>query len=133
MEHQLCYTLSMLKSLLSFSDPNERIILIIMIAIGALALVALAIVLIKIFGKKRAKPLPIASKSEYFEALGGEDNYIDSSREGSRIIVHLKDYTKINKEKIKEAGVTGFIEKSDKLTLVVKDNAEEVYEKIFSA
>ena len=129
----LCYTFSMLKTLLSFDNENERAILIIIIAIAALVLVALAVLLIKIFGKKRPKSLPIASKSEYFEALGGEDNYIDSSRDGSRIVVHLKDYSKINKEKIKEAGVTGFIEKSDKLTLVVKENAEEVYEKIFSA
>ena len=123
----------MLKSLLSFDNENDRIILILIIAAAALVLIALAIFLVKILCKKRVKVLPIASKSEYFEALGGEDNYIDSSREGSRIIVHLKDYSKINKEKIKEAGVTGFIEKSDKLTLVVKDNAEEVYEKIFNA
>ena len=122
----------MLKSLLSFDNENDRIILIVIIAAAALVLIALAIFLVKILGKKRVKSLPIASKSEYFEALGGEDNYIDSSRDGSRIVVHLKDYSKINKEKIKEAGVTGFIEKSDKLTLVVKDNAEEVYEKIFS-
>ena len=104
-----------------------------LIGLGVIILGVLIFVLIKIFSKKPVKSLPIASKSEYFEALGGEDNYIDSTREGSRIIVHLKDYSKINKEKIKEAGVTGFIEKSDKLTLVVKDNAEEVYEKIFNA
>ena len=123
----------MLKTLLSFANEEDRVILIIIIAAAVLVLLALAIFLIKIFSKKRVKQLPIASKSEYFAALGGEDNYIDSSREGSRIIVHLKDYSKIDKEKIKEAGVTGFIEKSDKLTLVVKDNAEEVYEKIFNA
>ena len=112
--------------------PNPLLIGL-LIGLGVIILGVLIFVLIKIFSKKPVKSLPIASKSEYFEALGGEDNYIDSSREGSRIIVHLKDYSKINKEKIKEAGVTGFIEKSDKLTLVVKDNAEEVYEKIFSA
>ena len=121
----LCYTLAM-------PTPNP-ILSAALIALGVIILGVLIFLLIKIFGKKRVKSLPIASKSEYFEALGGEDNYIDSSREGSRIIVHLKDYSKINKEKIKEAGVTGFIEKSDKLTLVVKDNAEEVYEKIFNA
>ncbi|MBR3674891.1 MAG: hypothetical protein IKN69_01960 [Bacilli bacterium] len=112
--------------------PNP-ILIAVLIALGVIILGVLIFLLVKIFGKKRLKSLPIASKSEYFDALGGEDNYIDSSREGSRIIVHLKDYSKINKEKIKEAGVTGFIEKSDKLTLVVKDNAEEVYEKIFNA
>ena len=121
----LCYTLAM-------PTPNS-ILIAALIALGVIILGVLIFLLIKIFSKKRVKSLPIASKSEYFEALGGEDNYIDSSREGSRIIVHLKDYSKINKEKIKEAGVTGFIEKSDKLTLVVKDNAEEVYEKIFNA
>lgn len=121
----LCYTLRM--------QNMEPLIIALLIGLGVIILGVLIFVLIKIFSKKRVKSLPIASKSEYFEALGGEDNYIDSSREGSRIIVHLKDYSKINKEKIKEAGVTGFIEKSDKLTLVVKDNAEEVYEKIFNA
>ena len=121
----LCYTLAM-------PTPNPLLIGL-LIGLGVIILGVLIFVLIKIFRKKPVKSLPIASKSEYFEALGGEDNYIDSSREGSRIIVHLKDYSKINKEKIKEAGVTGFIEKSDKLTLVVKDNAKEVYEKIFNA
>lgn len=112
----------------------DPLIIGIIIAVGVVIVLGVLIsVLVKNLSKKRVKELPIASKSEYFEALGGKDNYIDSSREGSRIIVHLKDYSKINKEKIKEAGVTGFIEKSDKLTLVVKDNAEEVYEKIFNA
>ena len=121
----LCYTLPM--------HTLNPLLIGLLIGLGVIILGVLIFVLIKIFSKKRVKPLPIASKSEYFEALGGEDNYIDSSREGSRIIVHLKDYSKINKEKIKEAGVTGFIEKSDKLTLVVKEGAEEVYEKIFNA
>ena len=121
----LCYTLPM--------HTLNPLLIGLLIGLGVIILGVLIFVLIKIFGKKRVKSLPIASKSEYFEALGGEDNYIDSSRDGSRIIVHLKDYSKIDKEKIKEAGVTGFIEKSDKLTLVVKDNAEEVYEKIFNA
>lgn len=82
---------------------------------------------------KKTSAKPALNRSDYFEALGGEENYISSERQGSRIVVYLHDYSKINKEKIKEAGVTGFIEKSDKLTLVVKDNAEEVYEKIFKA
>jgi phosphotransferase system IIB component len=50
---------------------------------------------------------------------------------GSRIVLTLKDYSKINRPLLQEAGVTGFIEKSDKLTLVVKENAEMVYETLF--
>lgn len=82
---------------------------------------------------KKSAAKPILNRSEYFAALGGEENFISAERQGSRIVVLLHDYSKIDKEKIKEAGVAGFIEKSDKLTLVVKDNAEEVYEKIFKA
>ena len=116
----------MLKTLLSFND--DALLIVSIIAISLLVLAVICIVLVKILSKKRVKSLPIASKSEYFEALGGEDNYIDS------YLTALKnEHSLRNKEKIKEAGVTGFIEKSDKLTLVVKDNAEEVYEKIFNA
>ena len=87
-----------------------------------------------VFTKKEATgPKKTASRSEYFEALGGEDNYIDSKRVGSRIVVYLRDYAKLNKETIKKAGVTGFIEKSNQLTLVVKDNAKDVYDKIFKS
>lgn len=101
-----------------------------LIAVGALAGVVVFLVARK---KKKSSAKPILNRTEYFDALGGESNYISSEREGSRIVVYLHDYSKIDKEKIKEAGVAGFIEKSDKLTLVVKDNAEEVYEKIFKA
>lgn len=103
--------------------------------IGLILLGAIAGVIAFLLARKSKKSAakPVLNRSDYFEALGGEENYIKSERQGSRIIVYLNDYSKINKEKIKEAGVAGFIEKSDKLTLVVKDNAREVYEKIFNS
>lgn len=81
--------------------------------------------------KKKNSKVKIATKSEYLDALGGEDNVIDKELKGSRIIVKLKDYEKVNEEKLKEAGVTGFIKMSDKLTLVIKDKAEDAYKIIF--
>jgi len=65
------------------------------------------------------------------EALGGEGNLIDKKLEGSRIIIHLHDYSCINRDKLRDAGVTGFILKSDQLTLVIKENSLEVYSRIF--
>jgi phosphotransferase system IIB component len=50
---------------------------------------------------------------------------------GSRIVLVLKDYQKIDQAKLKEAGVDSFIEMSDRLTLVIKDNADKVYHTIF--
>ena len=72
-----------------------------------------------------------AVKSSYFEALGGEENVLEKRIEGSRIVLRLKDYSLLDKEKIKEAGVDGFIQMSDKLYLVVKNDADKVYRILF--
>ncbi len=72
-----------------------------------------------------------ATKGEYLEALGGSQNVIDGTIVGSRIVIHLQDYSKIDEEKLKKAGIGGFIKQSDKLTLVVKDEVSKVYDLIF--
>lgn len=108
-------------------------LLAILLIVGIVVIGCVVSGLLIIIKKKKTEQKPIVSRSVYLLALGGEDNLIEAERSGSRIIVKLKDYSLIDKEKIKEAGVTGFITKSDKLTLVVKDNAEEVYNKIFNA
>lgn len=80
--------------------------------------------------KKKKKKVEIKTNL-YLEALGGEENVIDRALDGSRIILRLKDYNAVNRDKLREAGVTGFIQMSDRLTLVIKENAMEVYNKIF--
>jgi phosphotransferase system IIB component len=70
-------------------------------------------------------------QAKYLSALGGADNILSHELIGSRIVLSLKDYSKINRPLLQEAGVTGFIEKSDKLTLVVKENADVVYRTLF--
>ena len=72
------------------------------------------------------------NKSEYIDSFGGSDNLVDYKLIGSRIEVHLKDYSKLDKGKLKSAGVDGFILMSNKLTLVLKGDANEVYKKIFN-
>ncbi|MCQ2772459.1 MAG: hypothetical protein MJ238_04195 [Bacilli bacterium] len=98
----------------------------VIIALGAFFLID------SLLAKKKKEPkVKIATKSEYLDALGGSENLIDKELKGSRIIVKLNDYSKVNEEKLKEAGVTGFIKMSDKLTLVIKDKAEDAYQVIF--
>jgi len=81
--------------------------------------------------RKEAKKKPLPNKGLYLAGLGGEENILSSELIGSRIVLRLKDYTKINKSQLEQVGVMGFIEKSDKLTLVVKDDSERVYHSIF--
>ncbi len=100
--------------------------------IGALVLIVLLIFIDKRFiSKPKKAPVSEETASLYLEALGGKDNIKEKSLEGSRIILRLNDYGAVNRDKLREAGVTGFIQMSDRLTLVVKGNAMEVYQKIF--
>ncbi len=102
------------------------------IALGAALIIALLIFIDKRFlSKPKKKEISEETASLYLEALGGASNVKEKSLEGSRIILRLNDYGAVNRDKLREAGVTGFIQMSDRLTLVIKGNAMEVYEKIF--
>ncbi len=100
------------------------------------ALIAVVAACIFLFGKKKGKAKPQKkeiSRSVYMDALGGEDNLISHSLTRSRIVLELKNYDLVDKEKLKEAGVDSFIMMSSKLTLVIKENAEAVDKTIFGA
>ena len=82
--------------------------------------------------KKKKAMQNRSERTELVNALGGLDNVLSHELIGSRIVVTLKDYSLVDKAILRtRAGVTGFIEKTDKLTLVIKDRAEEVYNEIF--
>lgn len=85
-----------------------------------------------LISKSRGKKKKAFSKEGCAIALGGMDNVLSHELKGSRIIVALKDYSLIQKEKLKEIGVAGFIQKSDSLTLVIKDDAKEAYSSLFN-
>ena len=103
----------------------------------ALAGVILLIVLISVFvslrfrKKKGGTSHRKIEASAYIDALGGQDNIVSHSLTRSRIVLELKDYEAVDKEKLKEAGVDGFIMMSNKLTLVIKGDADKVNKAIF--
>lgn len=105
------------------------------LALGVAALiiiVALAILFPYYLKRKKGKPAPrLIDKTAYVTALGGAENILSKELKGSRIVLHLADNSKVDKEKLKEAGVDGFILMSDKLTLVLKGDAEAAYKTIF--
>ena len=105
------------------------------LATACAGVVLLSIILILVFAKRK-KAVPVSKKtpisaSAYLEALGGSDNVISHERKGSRIVLELKDYDIVDREKLKEAGVDGFIMMSSKLTLVIKGDAEKVERVLF--
>ena len=103
----------------------------------AIAGVILLIVLIAVIAavrakkKKGGKPARTIDASAYITALGGSDNIISHTLTRSRIVLELKDYDVVDKEKLKEAGVDSFIMMSNKLTLVIQGDADKVDKAIF--
>ena len=98
--------------------------------IAAFVIANIVILLVWKFYKKK-EPKKVVNKTELLSSFGGEDNVLSSSLIGSRIVLKLKDNSKIDKEKLLSVGVDSFIEMSDKMTLVVKSDAEKVYKTIF--
>ena len=97
------------------------------IALALVAVIAVVVVLILVLGRKPKKTAPvIAEKSKWVEALGGSENIVSSEAYGSRLAVNLKDKSLMNKDALKELGVTNFIEMSNKITLLLEDKAELV-------
>ncbi|MCR5348945.1 MAG: hypothetical protein K6E59_04995 [Bacilli bacterium] len=106
------------------------------IAIGAAGLILLVLLIILFVnlgkkGKKKEKTHRVINASAYMEALGGADNVLSHTLMRSRIVLELKDYAVVDKEKLKEAGVDSFIMMSNKLTLVIQGDAAKVNEVIF--
>lgn len=99
------------------------------VALAGIILIVVAVIILLHVRKKPKKR--VIDESAYYDALGGKDNLISHELVGSRIKLELKDYDAIDKQKLTEAGVDGFIMMSNRLTLVIKGDAKEVYERLF--
>ena len=98
------------------------------LALILVGLLILAIVLVIVTGKSKKEPKrQLASKDTYIACFGGESNIVDKKLVGSRIAITLKDTTIVDQEKLKEAGVDAFILMSNRLTLVAKGDAKDLY------
>ena len=123
------------------SDTSEKSFLeanalwICLVIVGVIVVVLASIFIYLAVHKKKGKGGVTEGKkivgTAYVEALGGADNIVSHTLVRSRIVLELHDYNLVDKEKLKEAGVDGFIMMSDKLTLVIKGNAEAVNKAIF--
>ncbi|MDD4103608.1 MAG: PTS transporter subunit EIIB [Erysipelotrichaceae bacterium] len=95
-----------------------------------LATLFFMLVLPKIRNRKRKVAAPVADDSEWIDALGGKSNVVDLTSTRSRLTVELKDSSIVNQEKLKALGVSSIIAMSQKLILVIDNQADRVKEKI---
>ena len=107
---------------------NNQSLIIILAIIGAVIVIA-AIVLIIIFalrGKKGQKD----NGGVWLLALGEKENIKEVTAIGSRLSVVLEDKEKIDRNKLKELGVSSVLVMSNKVTLVIEGKAEKIAELI---
>ncbi len=99
------------------------------IAFASLILTALLVLFFIAFKKKGKSEASSKSKIEttlnngsFLLALGGEDNILSFSNNGSRLSIELKNYDLIDENKLNEMGVNSIIKMSNKVVLVIKNN-----------
>lgn len=97
--------------------------IIALFALTAVLIIALIIVLIIFFKKGKATKI---DNSLWLDNLGGKDNIVSVNQVGSRINLSLKDKDIINKDSLKELGVKSILVMSNKVTLVVESNADNI-------
>ena len=115
-----------MKSLLSpvlLLDMTNRLALVLII-VGGVLLVSAVVVLL--FAKLRKKKANTFNSSDWLIALGDKDNIKEVTATGSRLSVALNDKDKIDREKLKELGVSSVLVMSNKVTLVIEDKAESI-------
>ena len=107
---------------------NIKPLHIILMVVVIVLLIAAAI--ITVFLVKGKKKTPAISNSDWLTALGDKDNIKEVSAVGSRLSVSLLDNEKIDREKLKELGVSSILVMSNKVTLVIEDKAALIAESI---
>ena len=97
---------------------------IILIIVGCVILFSVAIVISIVNVKKKKSPK--FDNNAWLSALGEKENIKEINAIGSRLTVNLVDKEKIDREKLKELGVSSVLVMSNKITLVIEGKAEAI-------
>ena len=104
----------------------EYLYFIVLPAIGGLILIALLLSVGRLYRKKRFVKTRREDNLKLVEALGGRENILQASATGSRLSVTLKNYDAVQEENLKALGVSSIIRMSQKITLVIGEEAEKI-------
>ena len=97
---------------------------IIMIAGAAVLLIAAMIIVIYLLTHRKNKKS--FDGSAWLIALGNKENVKEVTATGSRLSVVLENKEIIDREKLKELGVSSVLVMSNKITLVIEGKAEKI-------
>ncbi len=104
---------------------------------GAVFLTVLALFLYTYFKGKKQGPIikaperKVIQNEEALKALGGNENILDHSLNGSRVILVLNNYDLVDDKALKEMGVSSIVKMTNKITLVIKGDASSFYKSLF--
>lgn len=107
------------------SNSLSPVLIGVFIAVGVLIIAGIVLFFVL---RKRGGVKKVAVDSEWFDALGGKENIQEATAVGSRLSLKLNDKDQINRDKLKELGVSSILVMSNKVTLVIEKQAEKVCE-----
>ena len=112
------------------STDGMNLPLIIALVAGGVVLVVVGVLLI-VFLRRRESKIEIKKEDaidneEWVKALGGKENIKSIEAKGSRLVVQLNNNELLDKDLLHTLGVSSIIFAQDKITLVVKDKAENI-------
>lgn len=110
----------MLEVLMDFSEFNSNYWWIYLVAVFIISLSFLLLLIAKKkeAEKRKAEIKQNADLSNVYSYLGEKDNVVSHELKGTRLTLVLKDYQKVNREKLKEIGVERVLSMSNKYILV---------------
>lgn len=110
----------MLEVLMNFSEFNSNYWWIYLVAVFIISLSFLLLLIIKKkeADKRKAGIKQNADLSNVYSYLGDKDNVVSHELKGTRLTLVLKDYQKVNRDKLKEIGVERVLSMSNKYILV---------------
>lgn len=98
----------------------------ILIPLLVLILIILSFILIRKSKEHKFIQNRKTANNEMILSLGGNDNILSASAKGSRLSLVLNDYSIINEARLKELGVSSIIKMSNKITLVIGSEAQDI-------
>lgn len=102
------------------------------IAGGILLILLIYVLIVRRNHKPKKVEVPAIDDNQWLLALGNNDNVKAVTVRGSRLSVELNDDKKINREMLTNLGVKSIITMSNKLILVIEQNASEIASRIQS-
>ena len=99
------------------------------IVLASVIALIVIIVLTTIINKNKNKKEIEENKkqnSAFLEIFGGQENIISCGSKGSRLVLVLHDYSKLDEQKLRENGVTSLIKATNKVTLIIGEKSKDL-------